>query len=53
MHYYDISNDYVRTVMERIRKRFSPADCAKIEEMLTVIDRELMPEIRLPAPEEE
>ena len=51
MHYYNISNDYVRTVMERIQKRFSPADCAKIEEMLTVIDRELMPEIRLPSAE--
>ena len=48
LNYYNISNDYVKTVMERIQKRFTPADCAKIEEMLAVIDRELMPEIHLP-----
>ena len=49
MHYYNISNDYVRAVMERIQKRFSPADCEKMEEMLAVIDQELMPEIHLPS----
>ena len=47
MHYYNISNDYVHTVMERIQKRFTPAECEKLEEMLTVIDQELMPEILL------
>ena len=51
MHYYNISNDYVRAVMERIQKRFSPAECKKLEEMLTIIDRELMPEIHLPPAE--
>ena len=47
MHYYNISNDYVHTVMERIQKRFTPAECEKLEEMLTVIDHQLMPEILL------
>ena len=51
--YYNISNDYVRTVMERIRERFSPEECAKLEEMLTVIDQELMPEVRLGPVQEE
>ena len=51
LHYYNISNDYVHTVMERIQRRFSPADCEKIEEMLAVIDQELMPEIHLPSAE--
>jgi hypothetical protein len=34
--------------MDRITQRFPPEDCAKLEEMLTVIERELMPEVRLP-----
>ena len=52
MHYYNISNDYVHTVMDRIQKRFSPAECEKLEEMLTVINQELMPEIHLPSVED-
>ena len=47
IHYYNISNDYLRTVMERIQKRFTPAECEKLEEMLTVIGQELMPEVQL------
>ena len=46
--YYDISNAYVRTVMERIQRRFPAEDCARLEEMLTVLCDELMPEVRLP-----
>ncbi len=45
--YYNISSDYVRTVTERIRARFSPEECAKLEEMLDIISQELMPEIDL------
>ena len=33
--------------MGRIRARFTPEECAKLEEMLSVIDRELMPEVAL------
>ncbi len=47
IHYYNISNDYLHTVMERIQKRFTPAECEKLEEMLTVIGQELMPEVQL------
>ena len=35
-------------VMDRITRRFSPEDCAKLEEMLTIVSRELMPEVQLP-----
>lgn len=34
--------------MERIVERFPPEECAKLEEMLEIVSRELMPEIRLP-----
>ena len=46
--YYNISTVYMSEVMERIVKRFSREDCARLEEMLTVISRELMPEVQLP-----
>lgn len=48
--YYDISNAYVHTVMDRILRRFPREDCAKLEEMLTVLSDELMPEVELPDP---
>ena len=35
-------------MIERARQRFSPEDCAKLEEMLTVVSNELMPELELP-----
>ena len=46
--YYNISSNYMVEVMDRITKRFSPEDCAKLEEMLSIISEELMPEIRIP-----
>lgn len=48
--YYNISYNYLSTVMGRIKERFSPEDVAKIEEMLTIISDELMPEIPLKSP---
>ena len=45
--YYNISNDYLHDVMDRIQDRFTPAECAKLEEMLTIVDQELMPEVCL------
>ncbi|MGN8897676.1 MarR family transcriptional regulator [Flavonifractor sp. HCP28S3_F3] len=50
--YYNISNDYVHVVTERMRQRFTPEECAKLEEMLSIISKELMPEISLGAAEE-
>ena len=46
--YYNISMSYQSVVMDRIAQRFSSEDCAKLTEMLTIISRELMPEITLP-----
>ena len=45
--YYNISYQSLNTVMSRIRARFSPEDVAKLEGMLEIISRELMPEIPL------
>ena len=46
--YYNISSDYVHQVVDRMWKRFTPEECAKLEEALTIIDRELMPEVQVP-----
>ena len=46
--YYNISTCYMVEVMDRISKRFSPEDCKKLEEMLSVISHELMPEVDIP-----
>lgn len=45
--YYNISSDYVRQVVERIRQRFSPEECEKLDQVLTIISQELMPEVDL------
>ena len=46
--YYNISASYTTEVVARANRRFSPEDCAKLEEMLTIVSRELMPEVSLP-----
>lgn len=46
--YYNISSTYLKEVVERMKQRFLPEDCRKLEEMLTVISRELMPEVQIP-----
>ena len=43
--YYNISTAYMTAVMNRITQRFTPAECAKLEEMLTIVSTELMPEL--------
>ena len=45
--YYNVSSDYVHVVTERMRERFTPDECAKLEEMLSIISKELMPEVSL------
>ena len=45
--YYNISYRYLGKVMERVQKRFSQEELDKLEEILTVISEELMPEISL------
>ena len=48
LDYYNISSSYMVEVMDRISGRFSAEDCKKLEEMLCIVSRELMPEIELP-----
>ena len=48
LDYYNISAAYMVEVMDRIAARFSPEDCAKLEEMLTIVNQELMPEVDIP-----
>ncbi len=43
--YYNVSQQYVSTVIERMEQRFSPEDAQKLQEMLLVITEELMPEM--------
>ena len=43
--YYNISYSYLHTVVERVRDRFPAEDVDKLEQMLTVISDELMPEL--------
>lgn len=46
LNYYNISYQYIETVMKRIEDRFSPEELKVMEKMLKVMDEELMPEIK-------
>lgn len=46
--YYNVSVSYMVEVMDRIARRFTAEECAKLEEMLTVVSQELMPEVAIP-----
>ena len=46
--YYNISTSYLVEVMSRVTKRFTAEECARLEEMLNIVSRELMPEVRIP-----
>lgn len=45
MEYYNISYAYLQTVVDRVKQRFPAEDVAKLDEMLTVVSEELMPEM--------
>ncbi len=45
LNYYNISEQYIREVMERIEKRFTPEEIKTLEKILTIMDEELMPEV--------
>ena len=42
--YLDLMTTYEMTVMERLKARFPDADIQKLDEMLTILSEELMPE---------
>lgn len=47
LNYYNISYQYMKTVMERIRERFTPEELEIMERILVIMDEELMPEIQI------
>ena len=52
--YYFYPRPLDETVMDRVAARFTPDECRRLEAMLQIVDRELMPEVGLPPePEEE
>lgn len=42
---YNISYNYIETVMKRIEERFSPEEIKALVKILEIVDEELMPEI--------
>lgn len=45
LNYYNISYNYLGTVMQRIEERFTPEEVTTLTRMLDIIDQELMPEV--------
>lgn len=43
--YYNLSNSYIDIVAQRMRERFSAAEVENIEQILSIIAEELMPEV--------
>lgn len=50
--YYNVNYQYMQTVIQRIRDRFSEEEQKQFEHILTVISEELMPEIPVFPPTE-
>ena len=49
LDYCKINDDYLKIIMQRCEKRFSPEDYQKLNEMLDIINNELMPELDIKA----
>jgi len=47
MEYYKIGRTYIDTISKRCKERFSDEDYKKLNEYLTIINDELMPELDL------
>ena len=47
LNYYNISYNYMETVMKRIEERFAPEEIQTLIKVLQIMDEELMPEIKL------
>lgn len=45
--YYNLSSVYVQEVMNRVRERFTPEEVAQMDRVLSIVGRELMPEVEL------
>lgn len=47
LNYYNISYNYMETIMNRIQERFTPEEIKTLVKVLKIMDEELMPEIDL------
>lgn len=47
LNYYNISYNYMETVMKRIEERFAPEEIQTLIKVLQIMDEELMTEIKL------
>ena len=47
MRYYRISQDYINTVVDRCKKRFSKKELENLDSMMQIIKSELMPELNV------
>ena len=47
MDYYNISSSYLKQVMDRVMKRFTPEEAQHLDRMLRIVGQELMPEVPL------
>lgn len=47
MDYYNISSQYMKEVMDRIKSRFTPEESEQLDRILQVVGQELMPEVSL------
>ena len=47
LDYYNISSNYLKEVMDRVKARFTPEEAVELDRMLRVVGQELMPEVEL------
>ena len=47
LNYYNISYNYMETVMKRIEERFTSEELDILTRVLDIMDKELMPEIKI------
>lgn len=45
MDCYNVSNSYLQSVMDRVKRRFTSEEAEQLDRMLQIVDQELMPEI--------
>ena len=45
--YYNVSSAYLKSVMDRVKRRFAPEEMEQLDRMLQIVSQELMPEVEL------
>ena len=47
MDYYNVSSAYLKSVMDRVKRRYAPEEMEQLDRMLQIVSQELMPEVEL------